>query len=60
MRPAGTWEHQRREIIRRPPTALETIERIFMWGIPSIAATFGMLWTVRRLKSCHHTEPPVG
>ena len=60
IRPADTWEHQRCEIIHRSPTALETIERIFMWGIPSIAATLGILSTIRRLKSRRHTEQPVG
>ena len=34
--------------------------RLALWGLPSIAATLGVLWTIRRLKSCRHTEPPSG
>jgi hypothetical protein len=60
MRPTDSWEHQRIAIIHRPPTALEMIERIFMWGIPALITTLAVLWSIRRLKSRRHTEPPVG
>jgi hypothetical protein len=60
MTPSAALNYYRREIIHRPPTALETIERILLWGVPSIAATRGILWAIRRLKSRRDTEPPVG
>ena len=67
--------HERREIatstprygtteglinLYRRPTTGEIALRIGLWGTPAIAATLGVLWAVRRLKSRRHTEPPAG
>jgi hypothetical protein len=43
-----------------PPSASELVWRIILWGPVAIAATLGVLWAIRRLKSRRHTEPPVG
>ena len=42
----------------RPPNVSEIALRFVTWGIPAIAATLGVLWIVRRLKSRRHTDPP--
>jgi hypothetical protein len=43
-----------------PPTLLTFAQRL-AWSVPlALAATFGVLWAIRRLKSRRHTEPPVG
>jgi hypothetical protein len=43
----------------RKPTAEDIILRL-MWAAPSsIAATLGVRWAIRRLKSRRHIEPPV-
>ena len=46
--------------VLRPPTSREIVGRMALWGPLAIAAALGVLWTVRRLKSRRHTEPPVG
>ena len=46
--------------ITRTPTVVEIVRRIAVWGPLTVAGTLGVLWTVRRLKSGRHTEPPVG
>jgi hypothetical protein len=44
----------------RPPNAAELASRL-AWSWPlAIAATLGVLWTIRRLKSRRHNEQPVG
>ena len=44
----------------RPPNAAELASRL-AWSWPlALAATLGVLWAIRRLKSRRHTEPPVG
>ncbi len=48
------------EKIQRPPKAFEVMGRLVIWGTPAIGATLAVLWTIRRLKSRRHTEPPVG
>jgi hypothetical protein len=46
--------------IKRSPNAAELAVRL-AWSWPlAIAATLGVLWAIRRLKSRRHTEPPVG
>ena len=44
----------------RAPHIAEIAWRMFVWGTPSVAATLAVLWSIRRLKSRRHTEPPVG
>ena len=38
----------------RPPTLSEIAIRLAVWGPTTIAATLGVLWTFRRLKSRPH------
>ena len=44
----------------RRPNPVEIGQRLAWADPPAIAATLGVLWTVRRLKSRRHSEPPVG
>ena len=44
----------------RTPDFREFAWRMAIWGSPAVAATVGTLWTIRRLNSRRHTEPPVG
>ena len=46
--------------IARNPTSDEILWRFFLAGLPALAATLAVLWSIRRLKSRRHTEPPVG
>jgi hypothetical protein len=46
--------------LTRPPNGADVAWRMALWGIPAVAATLGVPWTIRRLKSRRHTEPPVG
>jgi hypothetical protein len=43
-----------------PPTASAIASRLALWGPPAVAATLGVLWTIRRLKSRRENGPPVG
>ena len=43
-----------------PPNAREIFWRMAYWEPPILTVTLLLLWTFRRLKSRHHTEPPVG
>ena len=45
---------------KHPATGIDIGLRMAIWGPLAIAATLGVLWTIRRLKSRRHTEPPVG
>ena len=45
---------------KRPPDDIDIAWRMALWGPSSVAATLGVLWSIRRLKSRRHTEPPVG
>jgi hypothetical protein len=42
------------------PEVNDVLRRFSIWSPLSVAATLGVLWAVRRLKSRRHTEPPVG
>ena len=44
----------------RAPNVREISWRMACWEPPILAATLGVLWAVRRLKSGRHNEPPVG
>jgi len=44
----------------RPPVASEAALRMAWAGPLSIAATLAVLWSIHRLKSRRHTEPPGG
>jgi hypothetical protein len=46
--------------IHRSPTLGEMAFRVSTWGVLAIANTIAALWTISRLKSGRHTEPPVG
>ena len=48
------------EFLNRSPTELEIVCRNLIWGPPSIAGILAVLWSIRRLKSRRHTEPPGG
>jgi len=36
-------------IISRPPTAVDIVQRLAIWGSASITATLGVLWIGRRV-----------
>ena len=44
----------------RRPNGSEIARRMILWFPPAFAATLAVMWTIRRLKSRRHTEPPVG
>jgi hypothetical protein len=44
----------------RTPNVREVFWRMAYWEPPILAATLGVLWTIRRLKSRRHNESPVG
>jgi hypothetical protein len=46
--------------LTRNPNGRDVAWRMAVWGPLAIAATLGVLWTVRRLKPRRHTEPTVG
>jgi hypothetical protein len=46
--------------LTRPPNYVDVACRMALWGTPAISATLTVLWSIRRLKSRRHTEPPVG
>ena len=59
--PGGTvYQAINRSYWERPPHGAEIVLRLAIWGPVAIAATLGVLWTIRRLKSRRHTDPPVG
>jgi hypothetical protein len=42
------------------PTAENIAWRVGLWGTSAVAATLGVLWAIRRLKSRRENWPPVG
>jgi hypothetical protein len=45
---------------KRPPDGIDIAWRLALWGPSAIAATLGVLWAIRRLKSRRENGPPVG
>jgi hypothetical protein len=61
---SGSLSSEARIDINRPywrmRESAEIAIRLAIYGPLSLAATLGVLWTIRRLKSSRHTEPPDG
>jgi hypothetical protein len=55
--PGLTAEYATASPYDRPPTAIEVAYRLVVLGVPCVAATLVVLWTIHRLKSRRHTEP---